>query len=396
MIPIRSLTFKSKFVNRIFFDFLVRPLAGILVFSFLPVGCVDPVPPEFDYEDGLIFIEGFASSNAGASYVGINESVTEFGVRGLEFITGASVNVENLDTGQTVSFIESEDAYLSPQDFKVAPGERWKLIVVMPNGTVYESEPEIVLTPVPITDVSIDYDPELEFRPSANRFIPGHKISVSFDDPPNSENNYYWSYRSFENLDYCIRCNEGIYRDGGCIPYDLSGRLYRYFDYICETECWTIRYPESVNIFDDTFSNGKTVANLEVGSLPLYTKENMVVEVQQFSLTPAAHKYYKVLKDIVDNASGFNAPPPAALIGNLYNANDSQEIVLGRFTAAASSVVNVYVERELINEAAIATRQPPAVSLEPTIGSPYPPPATNLAPCEESRYRTANEPEGWQ
>jgi hypothetical protein len=172
--------------------------------------------------------------------------------------------------------------------------------------------------------------------------------------------------------------------------------LYRYFDYICETECWSIRYPESVNIFDDTFSNGRTVANLEVGSLPLYTKENMVVEVQQFSLTPAAHKYYKVLKDIVDNASGFNAPPPAALIGNLYNANDSQEIVLGRFTVAASSVVNVYVERELINEAAIATRQPPAVSLEPTIGSPYPPPPTNLVPCEESRYRTAIEPEGWQ
>ncbi|WP_206073573.1 DUF4249 domain-containing protein [Maribacter sp. 4G9] len=375
---------------------MLRPFTRIVAISFLLYGCIDPVSPEFDYEEGLIFIEGFATSNSGASYVDINESVTEFGVRGLKFITGASVNVENLDSGLTIGFEESEDAYLAPLDFKVSPGERWKLIVVMPNGTVYESEPEIVLTPVPISNVSIDYDAELEFRPSVNGFIPGHRISVSFEDPIGSENNYYWSYRSFENLDYCIRCNEGIYRNGGCIPYDLSGRLYRYFDYICETECWTIRYPESVNIFDDTFSNGKTVTGLEVGSLPLYTKENMVVEVQQFSLTPAAYKYYKVLKDIVDNASGFNAPPPAALIGNLYNVNDSEEFVLGRFTAAASSVVNVFVERELINEAAIATRQPPAVSLEPTIGSPYPPPATNLAPCEESRYRTAIEPEGWQ
>ncbi|RRQ49439.1 DUF4249 domain-containing protein [Maribacter algicola] len=392
----RHFSFFDRLLNYCYENFFVRPLAVIIVFSFLPYGCIDPVPPEFDYEDGLIFIEGFASSNAGASYVGINESVTEFGVRGLNFIPGASVTVENLDSGLSVNFLESEDAYLAPLDFKVSPGERWKLIVAMPNGTVYESEPEIVLSPVPITEVAIDYDPELEFRPSVNRFIPGHKISVSFDDPAGAENNYYWSYRSFENLDYCIRCNEGIYRNGGCIPYDLRGRLYRYFDYICETECWTIRYPESVNIFDDTFSNGKTVAGLEVGSLPLYTKENMVVEVQQFSLTPAAYKYYKVLKDIVDNASGFNAPPPAALVGNLYNINDSEEFVLGRFTAAASSVVNMYVERELINEAAIATRQPPAVSLEPTLGSPYPPPPTNLAPCEESRYRTAIEPEGWQ
>lgn len=378
-------------------DFLwSKGMLLIVMMASLINGCIDPVTPEYDYEDGLIFIEGFATSNAGASYVTINESVTEFGVRGLNFINGVTVNVENLASGLTVSFSESEDAYLAPQDFKVSPGERWKLTVVMPNGTVYESEPEVVLNPIPINEVEIIYVPELEFRSSLNGFIPGHKIAVSFDDPTGTENNYYWSYRTFESLDYCIRCNEGIYRNGGCIPYDLRGRLYRYFDYICETDCWKIRYPEKVNIFDDTFSNGKTVSSLEVGSLPLYTKENMVVEVQQFSLTPAAYQYYKILKDIVDNASGFNAPPPAALVGNLYNVDDPEEFVLGRFTAAASSVVNVFVERELVSEAPVAPRQPQAISLEPTIGSPYPPPATQLAPCEESRYRTAIEPVGWQ
>ena len=29
------------------------------------------------------------------------------------------------------------------------------------------------------------------------------------------------------------------------------------------------------------------------------------------------------------------------------------------------------------------------------IGSPFPPPATNVAPCEESKFRTAKEPNGW-
>lgn len=314
----------------------------------------------------------------------------------MRFISGASVSIENLESGLSVDFTEAEDAYLSPQDFKVSPGERWKLTVITPNGNVYESEPEVVLTPVPIKDVEINYESELEFRPSLNKFVAGHTIAVSFDDPAEGENNYYWSYRSFENLDYCIRCQEGIYRNGDCIPYDLSGQQLRYFDYICETDCWSIRYPEEVNIYDDTFSNGKSVSGLEVGSLPLYTKENMVVEVQQFSLTPAAYQYYKILKDIVDNASGFNAPPPAALIGNLYNVNDPNEYVLGRFTAAASSSVNIFVERQFIEEAPTETRQPPTINTEPTIGSPYPPPPTQLAPCEESRYRTAIEPIGWQ
>ena len=384
-------------LKRIFVFFTIKPKRLVLIATVLLLNsCIDPVTPEYDYEDGLIFIEGFASSNMGASYVAINESVTEFGVRGLNFIPGASVTVENLDSGLSVNFLESEDAYLAPQDFKVSPGERWKLTVIMPDGKIYESEPEVVLTPVPIGDVQINYERELEFRPSLNKFVSGHKIAVSFDDPISTENNYYWSYRSFENLDYCIRCIEGIYRNGECIPYDLTGQQQRYFDYICETDCWKIRYADEVNIFDDKFSNGKTVSGLEVGTLPLYTKENMVVEVQQFSLTPAAYQYYKILKDIVDNASGFNAPPPAALIGNLYNINDPNEFVLGRFTAAASSTVNVFVERQLIDEAPTETRQPPNINTEPTIGSPFPPPPTQLAPCEESRYRTAIEPVGWQ
>ncbi|MDC6387366.1 DUF4249 domain-containing protein [Maribacter sp. PR1] len=368
----------------------------IMAMTSLINGCIEPVTPEYDYEDGLVFIEGFANTIPGASFISINESVTEFGIRGLSFITGATVSVVNMDTGAMVDFEESEDTYLSPSDFMVAPGDRWKLSVTLPDGRTYESEPEVVLNPVPIKEVEINYIKELEYRESLDKFISGHKIAVSFDDPAGAENNYYWSYRTFENLDYCIRCQNAIFRNGACTPYDLSNRELRYFDYICETDCWKIRYPEEVNIFDDTFSNGKVVSKLEVGTLPLYSKENMVVEIQQFALTPAAYQYYKILKDITDNASGFNAPPPAALIGNLFNVNDPDEFVLGRFTAAASSLANVFVERANIEEAPLESLQPSTISTEPTLASPYPPPPTQLAPCEESRYRTAIEPVGWQ
>lgn len=387
----KQLRMKQKLpnVNRLKFTILTF---CIILFN----GCLEPVTPEYDFENGLVFIEGFASSNSGASFVTISESVTEYGVRGLNFISGASVSVENMDSGITVGFEESEDTYLSPLDFKVSPGEHWKLKVELSDGRIYESETETVLNPVPMSQVEINYEKELEFRESTNEFVPGHKISVSFDDPQELENNYYWSYRSFENLNYCERCYDAIFRNGECTPYDLSNRELRYFDYICETDCWRIRYPDKVNIYDDKFSDGKTVSGLEVGTLPLYTKENMVVEVQQFSLTPAAYKYYEVLKDIVDDASGFNAPPPAALIGNLYSVNDPEEFVLGRFTAAASSVANIFVERIYIDEGPLESLQPSTISTEPTIASPYPPPATQLAPCEESRYRTAIEPIGWQ
>ncbi len=386
-----SKTLKIEFFHPGIFKFQL-----FFILTFLLNGCIEPVTPEFDFEEGLVFIEGFASSNTGSSFVSINESVSEFGVNRFDFISGAEVSLVNIATGSIINFTESEESYISPLDFSVSPGEKWKLNVVLSDGRIYESEPEVVLSAVPVSDIKINYNREVEYRESLDQFIPGHSISVSFNDPLDTENYYYWSYRVLENLNYCVRCQEGIYRNGGCIPYDLAGNELRYFDYICETECWRIRYPEETNIFEDRFSNGKSVENLEVGIIPLYTNENMVVEVQQYSLTPDAYKYYKILKDITNNSGGFNAPPSAALVGNLFNPGDSNEFVLGRFTAAASVKSNVFVERINISEATLGSRQPPNISLEPTIGSPYPPPPTNLAPCVESRYRTANEPEGWQ
>ncbi|MFX0555498.1 DUF4249 domain-containing protein [Maribacter sp. CXY002] len=365
-----------------------------LSFPLLFLACIDPVEPEFQYEEDLLFIDAFASTLPGASNVTISETAVEFGVRVVNPVAGARVVFENTINGEEVVLTEAMNSYIVDEDFAIIPGEIWRLVVVLENGKRIESVEELVLDPVPIDDMQVNYVPELAFREiGGGKFVPGHRVTVNFNDPQQEDNYYYWSYRSFENLDYCKICIEGLFRDGDCIAYDLRGRLRRYFNYICETDCWQIRYPDNINIFNDQFTNGNAVTNLPVGDILLNTKENMVVELQQFSLTPSAFEYYKVLKDIVDNSSGLNAPPPAALIGNLFNPEDLDEVVLGRFTAAASSVSSVFVERESITQAPLETSDP--IVLEPLIGSPYPPPATNFAPCEESKFRTAIEPNGW-
>ncbi len=365
----------------------------IILGSLILTSCIDPITPEFELQEGLVFIDALASTSPGSSFAIINRSAVEFGVYGIQFVEGATVSFVNIDSGNEVLLTEAGESYIPPSDFVVNTGERWKLHVRLANGNVYESTAEEVLKPIPIKNIEVDYDPELVYRESLERFVPGHDISVSFDDPPNENNYYYWSYRSFENLDLCEKCREGLYRDGGCIPYELIGFGDRYFDYVCEVDCWKIRFPESIAIFDDKFSDGKSVSKLKVGDALLYTKENMVVEVQQFAITPAAYDYYKILKDIVDNNSGLNAPPPAALIGNLSNPNDPDEYVFGRFNATATSVASMFVERDNIEEPQLETKDP--IVLEPTLMSPYPPPATNFVPCSETKFRTAIRPSGW-
>lgn len=361
----------------------------------ITISCIDPIEPDFELREGLIFVEGFASTEPGVSFVSITESAIEFGVYVVNFVEGASAELENVDNGEIVPLVEIEEAYVPSEDFTVAPGESWKLNIRMPDGKQFTSEVEKVLDPIPLSDLKVQYDPELEFREIfGGRFVPGHEIFVSFTDPPGAGNYYYWSYRSYENLDICEKCRESYFRDGECQPLPRGiGGLQPYYDYPCQSDCWRIRFPESIPIFEDEFSNGRTITDFSIGNAILYTKEDMVIEVQQFAISASAHEYYKVLKDLVDNNSGLNAPPPAGLVGNMFNPADSEEFVFGRFTAAATSEASIFIDRTFITEDALETRE--ELILEPGFGSPLPPPATFSAACSETRFRTAIRPEAW-
>ncbi len=353
--------------------------------------CVDPVTPEFKFKEGLVFIEAFAATSEGTSFVKISESEIHRDRTSNVFIEGAEVFFINTNTGVVIQLIEEDEVYVPPANFVVSVGESWELEIKLLDGRHYKSLPETVLEPVAISDIKATFNPELLYRESLNGYVPGHSISVSLDDPPELENYYYWRFRSFESLSICETCFDGIYRNGVCEKFPEGVRHRPFYTYTCNSDCWKIRFNENVKVFADDFTNGTTIHQLPIADVLLYTKANILVEVQQFSLSVSAYEYYKILKDIIDNNGGFNAPPPAALIGNMFNANNSEDYVLGRFTAAATSTASVFINRTNIIEAQIETIEvraetsPPVPELE----------LTYSAPCVESRFRTGIRPQGW-
>lgn len=366
----------------------------LLFFSFLLSGCIDAVTPEFDYREGLIYIEGLVSTSPGTSFVSVYESATEFAVYQNNFLEGASVSFRNTETDVLVDLIEQEGVYVPSIAFAASVGESWELEVRLLDGRQFQSLSEKIVAPVAISNITAAYDPALFFSEAENDFVPGHSVAVSFNDPPNEVNFYYWRFRSYEPITNCAICYEGTYyRDGACRA--ASGyTLAPYFTYLCGTDCWRIRYSENVQIFTDDFVNGTSVNNLSVANVPLYTKENIEVEIQQFSLSASAHKYLKALKDVLDNNGGFNAPPAAALIGNMFNPNDGSERVLGRFTAAAVSTTSVFIDRSNIEEEQLENDNL-ILHDEGGLGVDTPFPDTLSIPCEESRYKTGQRPQEW-
>ena len=381
---------KSALYKRIF----------LFLFSVFMFACVDPIRPEYEFINDLIFIDAIASTYSDASFVKLNKSVVENGRNNNFFIEGATVSFVNSVTNEVVNLSQEDEVYLPPENFAVTEGETWELSITLPNGKRYISLPETVLAPTEITNIKATYNSELIYRDLSERYVPGHYISVDFNDPADVKNYYYWSFRSFERITSCKTCYNGIFRNGICVTNPQLTNRKDYYDYICESKCWRIRHSENVNIFSDEFSNGLVIEDLSIANILLYTNEDILVEIQQFSLSASSYKYYKVLKDILDNSGSFNAPPPAAFIGNVFNPDDEEEYVLGHFTAASTVTKSIFISRKDITEAPID--QPNSIQLEDCIEVCNPSDCPTGAcsgvintECVEGRNRTGVEPEGW-
>lgn len=293
--------------------------------------------------------------------------------------------------------MEGFDRYYVPNDFKVNKEETWELNIILPNGKEYKSSPETLIDEVSISEIESQYDLELFYDEPEKRFAPGHRILISFQEPADQENFYYYEYKSYETEAYCVICITGVLRNGECISTAGIRWAKPYFTYYCDSPCWKIRVNEKIKIFDDEFANGKFIENLEVAEVPLSSKKDILVELQQYSISYDAYKYYKSIKDLIENNGGLNAPLPSVLIGNLYNINDKDEIVLGRFTVASGSSKSIYIPRgKLLGNEIRGPKLPQVEKFGDRVPQPlsifdYP----IFAPCEEGAYRTAIKPLNW-
>jgi len=377
---------RVAFHNKITFIRLL--LLGVLMHS-----CIDPVPPEFDYEDGLVIIDAIASTVPGTTYATVKKTVLEFGIYKTEFMEGCKVSLKNSVTNEEISLIEGKESYLVSADFRVDEGTEWELKVTTPAGKTYKSLTEVVPKVVSIDAISDAYNKEMSFDESIGKFIPGHEIRIDFQEPVEETNFYYFQYRAYEKEIYCAVCNNGVLRFGECVSQIDNPLAKEYYTYLCDQTCWKISFNQEITLFDDAFTNGKNISNLLVGKIPLYTKQDVLVEILQLNITEEAHKYYKTIKDIVDNNSGFNAPLPSALIGNFYNPEDSEDPVLGRFTAAAGSSKSIFVKRGDIPQMTVGAFRVPQPEL---LGDPLPNPITYETPCLEGRNQTKIKPLTWE
>lgn len=307
--------------------------------------------------------------------------------------------------GSVVLLKESSDGvYSAPENFEGQIGQTYKLRFKTPSGTTYESNEERLSESPPIAKIYHKFNQNGILERTGNRVLASSlDVYVDFNDPANQKNYYLWRWTDFEDQQICATCEGGKLdiQTRECVPERNSKVI---FDYLCETKCWEIYQSNEVNVFSDVYSNGRTVTARRAARIPFYyigpgfPITGALVEVQQYSITPNAYDYYKLLGDQAQNTGNLTDTPPAAIIGNIRNINDAKEKVVGYFGAAGVTKTRLFIDKKPYFSTAYKQltlgRDP---NREPGT-QPMPPDYIFRPPfalCRASASRTPIQPEGW-
>ncbi|MFC5411572.1 DUF4249 domain-containing protein [Larkinella bovis] len=230
-------------------------------------------------------------------------------------ITNATVTLAD-DAGHSASLAHtaSNPGHYQTTDssFVGQPGRSYTLTIRLADGKIYVSAPEKMPANPGIDRVYA------RFTPTESVTLPyQYYFYADITDPAAQTNFYRWTAYT-----YTTRISTGIPCCLGC-----PGRCY--------DRCWLQFFSQDINILSDNGVNGNRLPQRLVMRSPIYNPGPTLVEVQQYSLTPAAYQFWKLFKEQQSRTGTIFDPLPASVTGNITNASDPEEHALGYFGASA-------------------------------------------------------------
>ena len=391
----------------------------ILIFClFLTTSCIDPYKVTVQSTQSYLIVEGAITDLDEPQTISIFETSETANYKSSEFtatitpkssdiipVTKAKVSV--VENGKkTYELFETQAGYYTtPLNFVGSIGSSYKLIIEKNDGKRYESTEEKMAAVPEIGTLYDKYNQKgIKDNNASTGNIATNDIYIDYIDPAAERNFYRWKWTSYELQNICASCKQGYYErtgntatsDGKCIP-DIRLPGFNYYDYFCQTLCWEIFQGKQIDIFSDVYTDGQTQYDKVVAQIPVYQSNPCLVVVQQMSLSANAFRYLKLIEDQSENTGTLADTPPAPIKGNVTNTKNTNEIVLGYFSASAVSEIRYMMNRQntigAVKDGLFKYQNrrdpiPESVSDER--------PSIPFAVCKPSVSRTAIAPKNWQ
>lgn len=358
--------------------------------------CIDPYELNINSSLKILTVDATLTDNTeDEQIITITESVNQNSSVYSLPVLKAKVQVL-VDGKETINLTEKDQGnYVMPADFVLKPKTSYKLIFTKADGTRYESSEDQVTKVPDILAVRDEFKVDA-IEKGTNYFNPGNLIYIDTQDPAADKNNYLWSWKLWERQSVCATCFNGRYFLTPAPARCREERAFasQTFDYFCPGDCWEVLSNKELNVFSDSYSNGKPITNRLIAKIPYYNIKGALIEIKQQSISPEAYRYFKLLADQVQNNGSLVDTPPAALIGNIKNINNPKEAIAGFFMVTSVRKVRYWIDRsdaEGKNLNPIGLLDHP-LNPEPMGNDLTRPP---FAACTQSLTRTPNRPKGW-
>jgi len=264
-------------------------------------GCIDPILLDLPSGEPKLVVFGWITDASEPYEISISVSNDFNDPTAYQTISGTEVYVLNTN-GQRFDFDELENTgkyYSDPTEFVGIAGIAYQLHLNSADGKQYISNFE-ELRQLPALDsafINFIVDPEL-FEVADNQ--ENYFVTGFIDDIVGTANYYRWK----------------VY---------VNGALRN--------------EPRDLTLFDDQFTDGN-IFRFDASNITFLKGDQ--VRIEHLSMTEMAYDYYKLLKNQTENNQLAPRPLPAIINGNIRNATDPNELVLGYF--GTSQVYSVALE----------------------------------------------------
>lgn len=300
----------------------------IIILLALPLfSCVRQVKVPIRNVAGILVVQGMVTTAQGPYTINLSHSgpftnsVQAIQQDSTFFISDATVVIKDDLGDSTHCNYTSLGNYVSDDpSFAGAVGRTYTLEIYLSNGQKYVSKPETIQAVAPIDSLIIGYDS----TGSTNISPPPLTVTLTAHDPGSGPHYYRWATSGY------------LPRKSWGMPCDAYADPPCYNPYVCT--CFALCEQKNTasqegKVFSNQYSEGKEIIE-PVYYSPVYWFGDHYVEVDQYSLTLNSYQFWEQYLAQTDRTGSILDPLPSPVIGNVYNASDSNELALGVFSAS--------------------------------------------------------------
>ncbi|MAJ52259.1 MAG: hypothetical protein CMB82_11710 [Flammeovirgaceae bacterium] len=307
----------------------------IIIFCIL-TSCIDPVQLDVAGEDKFLVIVGEITNFEESYKVRIFESAQQKSgkINLTNPISNAEVKIWSQD-GENVILNEDEPGqYMSKLGELVGQtGKQYYLEVKLSDGKEYRSTPEYIDQATPISNVSFEFVPEEQLNQFENIIIKNMlKVFVDVELIENREETF--------------------------LKWEVNGE-YQFNEYrfpgpdVVNRTCYVLdNLPlGDVEILKASSNDQIDISKIEIKSVKVNHKfaSNYCFHIRQETLSLGAYDYWGKIKKITESEGSLFENPFGRVKGNIRNVNDSNDEVMGYFSASGIAMEKAFVPSEIVN-----------------------------------------------